>query len=76
MPTDERPFLHKLEAEVEAELEMAESSGSGEALGASPADWLFDPADVEREEVGLRNLLGAVEALELDPPSVGRQDSD
>jgi len=26
--------------------------------------------------VGLRNLLGAVEALELDSPSVRRQDID
>jgi hypothetical protein len=75
MPTDESPFLHKLEVEVEAELELAESSES-QAPGASPAEWLFDPADVEREEVGLRNLLGAVEALELDSPPVHGEDID
>lgn len=74
MPTDESPFLHKLEVEVQAELALAESSESP-ALGASPADWLFDPEDVEREEVGPRNLLGAVEALELDSPPVRRQDT-
>ncbi len=76
MPTDESPFLHKLEIEVEAELVIAESSESGEALGASPAEWLFDPTDIEREEVGLRSLLGAVEALELDSPPVRRRDID
>jgi hypothetical protein len=26
------------------------------------ADWQFDPTDVERYEVGLHTLLGAVEA--------------
>jgi hypothetical protein len=30
--------------------------------------WEFDPTDVQREEVGLRNLLDAVEVLE-DAPS-------
>jgi hypothetical protein len=75
MPTDESPSLHRLEIEVQEELVLAESSESRE-LGGSPAEWLFDPADIEREEVGLRNLLGAVEALELDPPSVRRQDID
>jgi len=74
MPTDESQFLHKLEAEVQAELVVAESSESGEALATSPAEWLFDPADVEREEVGLRNLLGAVEALELGSAPVREPD--
>jgi hypothetical protein len=27
-------------------------------------EWLFDPADAQRYEIGLHNLLGAVEALE------------
>jgi len=75
MPTDESPSLHQLEIEVQEELVLAESSESPD-LGDSPAEWLFDPADIEREEVGLRNLLGAVEALELDSPSVRRQDID
>jgi hypothetical protein len=76
MPTDESPFLHKLEVEIQAELVIAESSEPGEAFGTSPTEWLFDPADVEREEVGLRNLLGAVEALELDSPPIRREDVD
>ena len=71
MSTDEGPFLHKLEVEIEAELVLAESSESRDRFGASSDECLIDPADVEREEVGLRNLLGAVEALELEsrPPA-------
>lgn len=64
MPTDESQLLRKLEADVETELDMARSSPPEEALGMSPAEWLLDPADAEREEVGLRTLLGAVQALE------------
>jgi len=65
MPTDESRFAHELEAEVQVELDLVRSSRP-EALG-SPAGWLFDPADAEREEVGLCNLLGAAEALESGP---------
>jgi hypothetical protein len=76
MPTDESRLLRRLEVEVEAELTLAESSESGEPLGTSSAECLFDPTDVEREEVGLRSLLGAVEAVELDSPPVRGQDLD
>jgi hypothetical protein len=71
MPADESQFLSELEADVETELAMARSSRPEDALSLSPAEWLFDPTDVEREEVGLRNLLGAVEALENDPRTDG-----
>ncbi|WP_328992789.1 hypothetical protein OG394_00900 [Kribbella sp. NBC_01245] len=66
-PTDENAFLHNLEAEVEAELAMAESSHPEESGG--PATWLYDPTDVERDEVGLRSILGAAKALEGDDHS-------
>jgi hypothetical protein len=66
-PTGENAFLHNLEAEVKIELTMAESSHPDESTGG-PADWLFDPAEAERDEVALRSLLGAVEALEGDSP--------
>jgi hypothetical protein len=56
--------LHELETEVEAELAMAESSHPDEAMSQPVTEWLFDPADAQRDEVGLRSLLGAVEALE------------
>jgi hypothetical protein len=63
----DKEFLHGLEVEVEAELDLAESSVSEEAAAVPPSEWQFDPADAEREAVELRSLLGAVEALETDP---------
>lgn len=69
MPTDEGQFLPRLKIEVEAELAITRSSYSADANDVSPAEWLFDPTDVEREEIGLRNLLGAVEAIERDVES-------
>ncbi|MEV0136417.1 carbamate kinase [Dactylosporangium sp. NPDC050688] len=56
--------LHELKIEVEAELAMAESSHPEDAASVPVAEWLFDQADAEREVIGLRSLLGAVEALE------------
>ena len=66
MPSDETRFLYELEIEVEAELELSKSSRTGDELAESPAEWLYDPADVEREQVGLTNLLEAAEALGAD----------
>jgi hypothetical protein len=63
MSTDEGKFLYELEVEVESEIAIVESS-QPEGLESTPDDWLYDPTDLEREEVGLRNMLGAVEALE------------
>jgi hypothetical protein len=62
MSTDEGKFLSELEVEVESEIAIVQSSQPEEF--ESPDDWLYDPTDREREEVGLRNMLGAVEALE------------
>ena len=53
---------------VEAELAMVESSHPAEAADLPVTEWLFDPADAQRDEVGLRSLLGAVGALEGDFP--------
>jgi hypothetical protein len=64
-------FLRKLELDIKAELTQVETSQSGEAAVGIPIDeWLIDPADAQRYEVGLRNLVGAVEALE-DGSSAG-----
>jgi hypothetical protein len=63
---DERPALHALEVEVDAEIALADASTATYEL--SVTQWEFDPTDVQREEVGLRNLLDAVEVLE-DAPS-------
>ncbi|WP_433465314.1 hypothetical protein [Spirillospora sp. CA-128828] len=59
-------FEIEMEIEVEAEITMVESSRAEEATDRPVSEWLFDPVDAERDEVGLRNLLGAVEALEED----------
>jgi hypothetical protein len=59
-------FLHELEHEVEADLTMIESSHPAETAVLPPSEWTVDPAEVERDEVGLRSLLGAVEELEGD----------
>lgn len=63
--TDDHAFLHRLELNVRAELTRARTGpAEEEALGVPIGEWMFDPADAQREEAGLRNLLGAVEALE------------
>ena len=48
---------------------MVESSHPAEAAVLPPSEWTVDPAEVERDEIGLRSLLGAVEALEGDTES-------
>jgi len=66
-PTGDKAFLHALELNVRAELTLAETSQPWEDAVRVPIDeWLSDPADDQRYEVGLRSLLGAVEALEDD----------
>ena len=65
IPTGDNAFLHELELNVRAELTRAETGQpEEEAVGVPIGEWLLDPADAQRYEVGLRNLLGAVEALE------------
>jgi hypothetical protein len=63
-PNGENEFLYELRAEVEVELTEAESSHPEEEMDQPVTEWLFDPTDVEREEVVLRGLLDAVETLE------------
>jgi hypothetical protein len=61
------PLLPALEAEVQAELELVETSGPANATLEPITEWQFDPADIVREEVELQNLLGAVGALDARP---------
>ena len=63
-PSD-NPVMHDLELEVDAELSLAESSSPED--GVPVAEWQFDPTEVEREEIGLRTLRDALEALESEP---------
>ena len=57
-------FLRELEIEVQEDLTLTESSLSDDISPVT--EWLYDPTDVQREEAGLQNLLGAVHALEED----------
>jgi hypothetical protein len=73
IPTGDNAYLHELEIDVRAELTQAETSQpEEEAVGVPIGEWQFDPADAQRYLVGLRNLLGAVEALEDGPADPGR----
>jgi hypothetical protein len=63
MTANEGEFLSGLEVEVESEIAIVRSSQL-EEVDSSPDQWLYDPTDRDREEVGLRNMLGAIEALE------------
>jgi len=64
-PTGDNAFLRALELNVRTELTLAETSQSWEEAVRLPiGEWLSDPADDQRYEIGLRTLLGAVEALE------------
>jgi hypothetical protein len=63
--TGDGEFLRELEVEVEEELDLAESTRP-EEITAPSSEWPFDPVDVQREEIGLRSLLDAIEAVEGD----------
>ncbi|MCC8242884.1 hypothetical protein [Saccharothrix luteola] len=64
-PTGDNAFLHDLELTVRVELAEAEAGRPEEgAVGVPVEEWLSDPAEAQRYEVGLRGLLGAVEAVE------------
>jgi hypothetical protein len=63
-PAGGRVFLDELEVDVCTELTLAETGPpEEEALGLPIEAWLSDPADDERYEAGLLDLLGAVEAV-------------
>jgi hypothetical protein len=63
-PAGGRVFLEELEVDICTELTLAETGPpEEEALGLPIEAWLSDPADDERYEAGLHDLLGAVEAM-------------
>ena len=66
-PTGDNAFLRSVELSVRAELAIAEAGQpEKEAVDVSVEEWLVDPEDEQRYELGLHSLLGAVEALEDD----------
>jgi hypothetical protein len=63
-PTGDNASLYELELTVRAELTLAETSQPEEQVdGVQGDEWPLDP-DVQRYDVVLRALLGAVEVLE------------
>jgi hypothetical protein len=63
-PIGDNAFLSELELNVRTELTLAETSQPElEAGGVLTVESLLDE-DAQRYEVGLRSLLGAVEAVE------------
>ena len=68
VPISDNVFLDELEVTVRAELTQAGTSPLEEAACVPVDQWLTDPADDQRYEVGLRTLFGAVEALEDSKP--------
>jgi hypothetical protein len=63
IPVGDSEFLGRLGREVELELDLARSSRPEEIIELPSTEWPFDPMDVQREEIGLRSLLGAVESM-------------
>jgi hypothetical protein len=60
----ENESLHGLEVEIEVELAIAESSHPEDVSDTPVTEWLADPMDEERYEVGLHGLLDAVKVVE------------
>ena len=56
--------LRRLEIEIEAELTLAGSGYQQDVPDTPVTEWLVDPTDGDRYEVGLRGLLDAVNAVE------------
>lgn len=64
-PTGDNAFLYELELNVRTELTLAETSQpEADADGAPTIESLFEEEDDQRYELGLRSLLGAIEAVE------------
>ena len=72
IPNGDHDFQFELKTEIEVELTMAEESHPEEVFALPIEEWLFDPVDVEREEVELRSLLGAVDELDRNPRHDGQ----
>jgi hypothetical protein len=63
-PTRDNAFLYELELNVKTELTLAETSQpEADADGAPTIESLLEQDD-QRYELGLRSLLGAIEAVE------------
>ncbi|KAB8194097.1 hypothetical protein FH608_018125 [Nonomuraea phyllanthi] len=66
-PTGENNVLHELKVVVGLALAMAEVSQAQHTGDLPITEWLLDPAESERERVGLRGILAAITELESSP---------
>lgn len=71
IPSGDDGHLYELQIELEMEVSEAVASHPEELVGLPVGEWLFDPTDVEREEISLRGLLDAVQVLEKYLPADG-----
>ena len=62
-PTGDNAFLHELELDIRTDLTLAETSQPEQQGDIPVTEWQPD-TEGQRYEVSLRNLLGAVEAME------------
>ena len=62
-PTGDNAFLQELELSIRTDLTLAETSQPEQRADVPITEWLSDTEE-QRYEVNLRNLLGAVEAME------------
>lgn len=67
-PIGESNFLHDLKAVVAVELTMAEVSHSQNPPDLPVGEWLLDPIETERAQVGMRGILAAITELENGAP--------
>jgi hypothetical protein len=62
-PTGDNAFLYELEFSIRTDLTLAETSQPEQRADVPITEWQPDTEE-QRYEVSLRNLLGAVEAME------------
>lgn len=63
-PAGDNAFMQELELNIRSELTIVETTQPEvDADGVPTVEWLLDP-DVQRYEIGLHTLLGAVHTLE------------
>ena len=74
-PTGDNAFLHELELSIRTDLTLAETSLPEEQADVPITEWQPDTEE-QRYEIGLHNLLGAIETLEYGPGGPGAADPD
>lgn len=61
-------WSNAIEAEIDQELALAESSRPGDPIVETDVAWRTNPLEVEGYESRLRSLRGAIDSLTATPP--------